>query len=289
MNKLAEFVYTVLCKPKPIRWLVNRVLVAISPKKLRLQGAVIHLNHADPILCGALTLGVFEKDEIRRFTSEIKDGMCFVDIGANIGLYTALALRCMKTSGLILAVEPAEENFVFLEKNIEENRYPNSRVKVIAERVALSDRKGEAVLHKNPENKGDNRLYKDTILQETEKVRVISLDELCEHYTIQAINIIKMDVQGTEKKVLNGALKVLRQSPQCTLFMEFWASGIERAGDSPASVFKLLNEIGFEVFEPMGTHLVPIQAAVAIRRTQGRKYMNLVAKKNTFRNVCTRK
>lgn len=280
MNKLAEFVYTVLCKPKPIRWLVNRVLVAISPRKLGFGGAVIHLNHADPILCGALTLGVFEKDEIRRFTSEIKDGMCFVDIGANIGLYTALALRRMETSGLILAVEPAEENFVFLEKNIKENRYSNSRVKVIAERVALSDRKGEAVLHKNPGNKGDNRLYKDTILQETEKVRVTSLDELCARHGIHRVDMIKMDVQGLELRVLLGSMAILEKSPSCTIFMEFWASGIVGAGDSPGSVFELLSEKGFRIFEPLNKRLLPIRAAEAIARTQGRNYMNIIAKKN---------
>lgn len=225
MNKLAEFVYTVLCKPKLIRWLVNRVLVAISPHKLRVQGAVIHLNHADPILCGALTLGVFEKDETQRFISEIKDGMCFVDIGANIGLYTALALRRMKTSGLILAVEPAEENFVFLEKNINENREPSSHVRVITERVALADRKGEAILHKNPENKGDNRLYPDALLQESERVEVITLDELCRRHGIDRIDVIKMGVQGMEKRVLDGAKKILGSSRGCVLFLEFWADG----------------------------------------------------------------
>jgi FkbM family methyltransferase len=279
MNKLAEFVYTVLCKPKPIRWLVNRVLVAISPDKLRFQGAVIHLNHADPILCGALTLGVFEKDEIQRFTSEIKDGMCFVDIGANIGLYTALALRRMKTSGLILAIEPTEENFVFLEKNIKENREPNSRLRVITERVALADRKGEAILHKNPENKGDNRLYQDALLKETERVSVISLDEICAHYAIPTIDMIKMDVQGMELRVLLGASSILEKSPTCTLFMEFWASGIEGAGDRPALIFELLEKMRFRVYEPVRRQLLPLRAVDAIRRTQGRKYMNIIAKK----------
>lgn len=281
MNKVAEFVYTVLCKPKPIRWLVNRILVAISPRKLGFGGAVIHLNHADPILCGALTLGVFERDEIRRFCSEIKDGMCFVDIGANIGLYTALALRRMKTSGLVLAIEPAEENFMFLEKNIRENRAPDSRVKVIAERVALSDRKGEAVLHKNPENKGDNRLYQDALLKETEKVRVISLDEICADHGIPAVDMIKMDVQGMESRVLLGATGILEKSPTCTLFMEFWASGIEGAGDRPASIFELLTKLRFQVYEPVQKQLLPLSADEAIRRTQGRNYMNIIAKKTS--------
>lgn len=279
MNKLAEFVYTVLCKPRPIRWLVNQILVAISPRKLRFEGAVIHLNHADPILCGALTLGVFERDEIRRFCSEIKDGMCFVDVGANIGLYTALALRRMTGSGLVLTVEPSKENFDYLEKNIMENRNSASNVKVLAERVALSDRKGEAVLHKNPENKGDNRLYADVLLQESEQVEVCTLDELCERHHIHHIDIMKMDVQGMEKRVLAGAQKVLRESRRCTLFTEFWASGIERAGDSPASIFNLLRELEFDIYEPAGSDLLPIRVEEAVRRTQGRKYMNLVAVK----------
>ena len=279
MSKLAEFVYTVLCRPKPIRWLVNRILVAISPRKLCFESAVIHLNHADPILCGALTLGVFEKGEIRRFCSEIKDGMCFVDVGANIGLYTALALRRMTSSGIILTVEPSKENFEFLEKNIAENRIPHSDVKIFAQRTALSDRKGEAILHKNPGNKGDNRLYPDTLLQESERVEVITLDELCGRHGIRRIDIMKMDVQGMEKRVLAGAQKVLQESPRCTLFMEFWASGIERAGDSPSSIFQILGRLGFGVYEPVGVDLHPIRVEEAIRRTQGRKYMNLVAVK----------
>jgi FkbM family methyltransferase len=279
MIKLAEFVYTVLCKPKPIRWLVNRILVMISPEKFHLKGAVIHLNHQDPILCGALTLGVFEKDEIERFYSEIRDGMTFVDIGANIGLYTALALRQMPRSGLILAVEPAEENFLYLEKNILENRISSSKVKVIAERVALSDRKGVALLHKNPGNKGDNRLYQDALLQESESVQVITLDELCDHHGITKIDFMKMDVQGLEKRVLNGAKSILQKSKSCIILMEFWASGIERAGDSPASIFELLESLGFHTYEPVGGKLLPIKAQEAIRRTQGRKYINIVGRK----------
>jgi len=279
MIKLAEFVYTVLCKPKPIRWLVNRILVMISPEKFHLKGAVIHLNHQDPILCGALTLGVFEKDEIDRFCSEIKDGMNFIDVGANIGLYTALALRQMPRSGLILAVEPAEENFRYLEKNINENRISSSKVKIIVERVALSDQKGEALLHKNPGNKGDNRLYQDALLQESESVHVITLDELCDHHGITKIDFMKMDVQGMEKRVLDGARSILQKSKSCIILMEFWASGIERAGDSPASIFELLENLGFHIYEPLGGKLLPIKAENAIRRTQGRKYMNIVARK----------
>lgn len=279
MIKLAEFVYTVLCKPKPIRWLVNRILVMISPEKFHLKGAVIHLNHQDPILCGALTLGVFEKDEIDRFCSEIKDGMNFIDVGANIGLYTALALRQMPRSGLILAVEPAEENFRYLEKNINENSISSSKVKIIAERVALSDQKGEALLHKNPGNKGDNRLYQDALLQESESVQVITLDELCDHHGITKIDFMKMDVQGMEKRVLDGAKSILQKSKSCIILMEFWASGIERAGDSPASIFELLENLGFHIYEPVGGKLLPIKAEEAIRRTQGRKYMNIVARK----------
>lgn len=279
MIKFAEFVYTVLCRPKPIRWLVNRILILISPESLSVRGAVIHLNHEDPILCGALTLGVFEKEEMDRFCSEVRDGITFVDVGANVGLYTALALRRMPKSGTILAVEPARENFLFLEKNISSNRISGSRVKVIAEPLAVADREGEGLLHKNPGNKGDNRLYRDAMLQDSEKVHVTTLDRLCARHGISQVEIIKMDVQGMEKRVLDGAKKILGSSRVCVLFLEFWAGGIERAGDSPGAIFEDLASMGFQIFEPVKKQLQPIEIHEAIRRTQGRKYMNLVARK----------
>jgi hypothetical protein len=90
---------------------------------------------------------------------------------------------------------------------------------------------------------------------------------------------MKMDVQGMEKRVLDGARSILQKSKSCIILMEFWASGIERAGDSPASIFELLENLGFYTYEPVGGKLLRIKAEEAIRRTQGRKYMNIVARK----------
>jgi hypothetical protein len=91
---------------------------------------------------------------------------------------------------------------------------------------------------------------------------------------------MKMDVQGLEKRVLDGAKSILQKSKSCIILMEFWASGIERAGDSPASIFELLENLGFHIYEPVGGKLLPIKAEEAIRRTQGRKYMNIISKKS---------
>ena len=47
---------------------------------------------SDPVISGALTLGVYERGEIAFFRSRFRAGMTLVDVGANVGLYSALAL-----------------------------------------------------------------------------------------------------------------------------------------------------------------------------------------------------
>jgi FkbM family methyltransferase len=117
------------------------------------------------------------------------------------------------------------------------------------------------------------------LLAATEKVKTITLDALCLQKQIRSIDVLKIDVQGFEGRVLAGALKILKESPHCRLFCEFWASGIEGAGDSPASFFELLKKLEFQVYEPVRQRLIPLSAGEAIRRTQGRKYMNIFAKR----------
>ena len=89
---LAEFVYTVLLKPRPLRRAANAAIRAMLPQRVRVGGATVWLNPDDPVISGALTLGQFERGEIAFFRSRFGADMTFVDVGANVGLYSAIAL-----------------------------------------------------------------------------------------------------------------------------------------------------------------------------------------------------
>lgn len=60
---LAEFVYTVLLKPRPLRKLANAVICSIIPEYVRYGDIQIALNRHDPVVCGALALRQYEKLE----------------------------------------------------------------------------------------------------------------------------------------------------------------------------------------------------------------------------------
>jgi hypothetical protein len=72
-----------------VNWLIRRMI----RKSINAKGATICLTPNDPVVSGALNLGVYEREEIQFFVDHFKSGMSFVDVGANLGLYTALAMR----------------------------------------------------------------------------------------------------------------------------------------------------------------------------------------------------
>src|ERR1700743_2415223 len=98
-----EFVYTVLLKPAPLRKLANASIRALPPRTLHRHGATVVLNPNDPVVSGALTFGGYEIPETKFFLRVCRPGMTFLDIGANVGYYTALALACMQGQGKIIA------------------------------------------------------------------------------------------------------------------------------------------------------------------------------------------
>lgn len=271
----SEFLYTVVCRPAPIRWVVNRLILAFLPSSVRIGRADVLLNPHDPVVSGALAMGVYEKEEISLFSRTIQPGMTVVDVGANLGAYSTVALDQLRGQGLLLAIEPARENFLLLRRNLQHNESLSQKTKVHAVRVALSNKSGVAVLHKNPANKGDNRLYPDGLLAGTEKVKTMTLDNLCCQKRIRSIDVLKIDVQGLEGEVLAGSRKILQASRHCHLFFEFWAEGMRKAKTEPRLLGELLNRLGFNLYTYSRGSLSPIQVRSLVRQTSGRNYMNI--------------
>ena len=89
--QVTEFIYTVLLYPRPLRAIAQRIIKAAIPPTLTVNGVRMVLNQDDPVLCGALALGAYERFELSVFRDTLKPGMNVLDIGANIGLFAAAA------------------------------------------------------------------------------------------------------------------------------------------------------------------------------------------------------
>ena len=274
---LAEFVYCYLLRPWPLRQLTNWTIRKLLPKQVEIHGATVVLNPTDPVVSGALHFGVYEKAETRFFQSACRDGMTFLDVGANLGYYTALAARAVGPNGRVLAVEPDPDSFGYLEQTIAANAVGN----VEAFPVAASDAPATLPLYISTDNRGDNRLYASGEDRPQVEVAARPLDALLRENKIDTVDLIKIDVQGYEPKVIAGLRETIAASPNLTLLTEFWPQGIDEAGEDANEFLQTLRELGLTLHElqPDGSLAELTDDTDLIARHQGRRYTNLIGRK----------
>ena len=276
MTTLAEFVYTRLLRPPLLRQAANAILLSIVPETVRVGPATVHLNPSDPVVSGALALRVFERRELAFFMRSCRERMTVVDVGANVGVYTALAMHLTGAKGTVVAIEPHDESRRFLRLTIKANAATRTPAHVFG--CAASDREGDAQLFVNPHNKADNRLYRSEATQHAQSVPVQlrTIDAMLDELGLFAVDVLKIDVQGSEFSAITGAAKTIRNSPGMVLISEFWPDGIRQAAAcAPERYLDLLRDLGLTLFQLERKQLVPLVSDVMSRLTSGR-YMNLI-------------
>jgi FkbM family methyltransferase len=238
--RLPEIVYTVFLRPPPLRRAANWFLLKIIPPEVVIDGVTLYLNPSDPVLSPAVALGVYENYELEAFRSYCSPGAIVVDIGANVGLYTASAAARVGKEGLVIAIEPHPESYRYLKRTVEKNC-----LSVKSFEVAAGDSRRLTPLFLTDENKADSRIYNGDGRRRETMVQMVSLDALLADNGIGKVNVIKMDVQGAEALVLSGMRRTLANSANVVMFTEFWPWGIEQAGQSPLDFLRDLQKLGF--------------------------------------------
>jgi FkbM family methyltransferase len=190
--------------------------------------------------------GVYERKETDFVKATLKPGMTFIDCGAHIGYYSALAAELVGPTGRVHSFEPNPQLADILERNM-----AGYGAGVSVNRMALSDHVGEARLYLNPNWLPDNRLHQPGSW-ESVPVRMTTLDEALPDVVA---DFIKIDVQGEECRVLNGARKLIERSPSLCGIVEYSPPHLALAGSSGAELIALLKEIGFSVFSYHGPKL----------------------------------
>lgn len=241
----AEFVYTVILKPKPLRAAAQFVVKRFIPTTLQVHGVKLALNQDDAIVSGALALGCYERFELDLFESMLAPGMCVVDIGANLGLYAAVAARKVLPGGRVFAIEPEERNCALIGKTIEFNRFTNLTVI----RKAVSNVTSPGTLFLCADNKADHRIYDNRAERTRVHVEFTTLDDLVRECGIPAIDFMKVDIQGAELLAFEGMGQTLSNHPRIRILMELWPWGISQAGGDARTLLRGLREADFAIYE----------------------------------------
>lgn len=150
-------------------------------------------------------IGIYELDKKRLFEQEIQKSSVVYDIGANTGFYTLLASELVGNEGKVIAFEPFPENIFVLKKHTEINNLEN----VMIMEVAVSNENGKSFFSIAESSSEGCLVSKKT--EKTIEVPTVSIDDLISKKIILPPNYIKIDVEGAELNVLNGAKKTLSE------------------------------------------------------------------------------
>jgi len=177
-----------------------------------------------------LYYGKSYEPEIRSlFCSLINKGGTVVDIGASLGLYTLIAAKKLGNSGFVYSFEPDPIRYAKLMENIRINRLNNIK----AFNVALSDREEDIeIIYHHPRDG-----FKKCI------VKAQPLDSL----NIKP-DLIKMDVDGAEIKILEGMKKTMTYC-RPKIICEIHPDEIAQMGYNTDDLSSLLNKVGYLAYE----------------------------------------
>ncbi|GHT45416.1 hypothetical protein FACS189454_04850 [Planctomycetales bacterium] len=218
-----------------------------------------------------LTHGIYKADSVKAVTSLLDEGMTFVDIGANLGLYTLTGALSVGASGKVVAIEPQKKVFQLLERNIRKNALHN----VIAKNIAVGAEESLLDLyHLNPVNNGEaslsaNRNGVDTSSLASEKVNVYPLTQVLKGESITRADAMKIDVEGAEMSVLQGAFPLFEQEPPLFIHIEVMEPHLQRFGNSAADVFAFLKNFDYTLFGDCNEHWIPFQHASEWKTSAG--------------------
>jgi FkbM family methyltransferase len=172
----------------------------------------------------------------------VRPGMAALDLGANLGYYSRLLGDLVGPTGAVYAFEPDPENLEVLRHNLRATRYAHVRVAP----YAATDRAGTATLHISPGHSAHSLFAGFTETHGTVEVRTIALDPYLAEQGVDRLDFVKMDVEGSEPRALDGLRETIARSPDLVLLGECNPAALACAGTTVPAYLDALARLGFE-------------------------------------------
>jgi FkbM family methyltransferase len=216
----------------------NRLKSIVSDviRKIKITHKLDYKN-ADILMCDNIRLNSCAKEPgtIRWIETFGKDDV-FMDIGANAGAYSLVASKHCR---LVYAFEPSVFNFYILEKNILANKITN----IIPFNIALYRDKRISAFSYNQTSEGGSC---NTIVDKSDgnnwvqQVLSYPLDDFVKEFNLPQIDHIKLDVDGNEREILEGAANLLKRVKSIP---------VEADNDPHNKIIGFLTDMGFKKTE----------------------------------------
>lgn len=241
------------------RWLITADEVCPIPEQM----AGLYLRARHSVLYAGIRRGRWKVRSAWKvaLTQSVEPGHVVFDVGANIGLISQPAAWLVGRRGQVHAFEPSPAVSESLRRRVELLRLRN----VVTNRCAVGRTVGQATLYEYESfHGGASSLRPETRTagphdHET-TVPVDSIDRYVASCGIQRVDFIKIDVEGAELEVLEGAGQTLGDY-RPALFIEASPQTLAAFGSTVDDLLAVVTAIGYEAFSWRGHAVVPVGGA----------------------------
>lgn len=229
-----------------------RLLSSLAPRRGRfvgrladdLGGAKFACDLADGISREVCFTGMYEPPVTRIFQAHLSPGGAVIDAGANWGYFSLLAAPGVGPSGTVTALEPDPRQFEALTRNVALNRFD----RVVPMRVAAGAREGEATLvgyEDDEDNRGVSRIADAAAPGRRFDVRCTTLDALAAASSARRVDLVKIDVEGSEWDTLSGMRDGLASKQYGAIVLELHPDLLRARGADADACVRVLRDHGY--------------------------------------------
>jgi len=208
-----------------------------------------------------LEQGIFEGAEQAFLWLYLRSGDTFFDCGTHTGLFSVIASHRIGQTGKIFGFDPNPVCFNLYQENLEQLGCENWMVL----NVGLSDREGTADLYMGKPGMSAFSTFAVGAVEhpqigaETVQVPQRSLDSIISEFRVSQVAVAKLDVEGWEAFVLNGAAQSIKSGIFPLWIIEFTEVNMVAAGSSTRELRSLIESLGYTLcrFDSTQLRLVP--------------------------------
>lgn len=184
--------------------------------------------------------GLYDYDDMNFLLRYLRTNDSFLDIGANVGVYTLLAASKIR-AGYIYSFEALAKNYARLQENIRLNQF--TQVKTYE--IAVSNQTGTIALNLA---EGDSMPFiTSTLTTNTITVATDTLDNLLQNQPITNLTLAKIDIEGAELLALEGATSLLKQQSPRVWILEINET-VHHFGHQKQDIVNFLHSYGYQLY-----------------------------------------
>ena len=222
-------------------------------------GSSVHFPPGAPIFRVICEQGGFEPEIVERLVKLARPGTTVFDVGANLGLMAIPVLRACE-SCRVVSFEPSPNSLRFLRQTKRDSTF-GDRWQVIEKALAGAAGELDFVVGRPADALFEGFKSHHIPNAKTIKVPVSTLDDEWRAMGAPAVSAVKIDVEGAEDQVLDGASAML-SAERPALVLEWHDSYLQRFDTPPGRLLAIASSYGYQIFTV--PHGIEVRDAAAL-------------------------